>query len=574
MTIRSRLRPAALGLLLSVMTLAAYAPALQSGYIWDDDDYVTENRLLDEPDGLGRIWFSMDAPSQYVPMVYTAFRIEYGLWGLDPFGYHLVNVLLHALNALLLWWFLSRLQIPAAWLVAAVFALHPVHVESVAWISERKNLLSLMFSLMSMIAWLRFTDTAPQARRVFYLVSLGFYSLALLSKATACTLPAAALLLPWMRGQRIDRRLLMQIVPFIVLGIGMGLVAIFWERFHIGTHGERFGLAFAESVLVASRACFFYLQKLAWPTQLAFSYPRFEIDPADPLQYAWLLAGGLLLSLLWLQRQRIGREPLVAALFFIATLSPVLGFIPLYTFWYTFVADHYQYVASIGPIALFVAGAAYAFRSWELDLRIRVAVAVSALVVLGGLTFEQARVYENREILWRDTIAKNPRSWMAYTNLGRYFLEEYRWQDAIEAYDSALRIRPETYRAHVGLALAMGGLGRKEDEVRQYEAALTIEPNLPAIHGDLARLAWQRGDAEAGIRHSKARVLLSPENSHAYLFLGRGLERIGRLLEAQSQYQRALAIDPDSGAAQRALLRLRSGAELPARSSTASDPDS
>ena len=153
---RPGVKTALLAALLVGMVLAAYGPALRAGFIWDDDDYVTENPLLHTPDGFERIWLSMDAPSQYFPLVYTAFRIEYGLWGLDQFGYHLINVLFHAANALLLWLLLRRLDIPGAWFAAAVFALHPVHVESVAWITERKNVMSLFFSLASMLAWLRF----------------------------------------------------------------------------------------------------------------------------------------------------------------------------------------------------------------------------------------------------------------------------------------------------------------------------------------------------------------------------------------------------------------------------------
>jgi tetratricopeptide (TPR) repeat protein len=555
-------RAACLAVLLVGMTLVAYGPALRAGYIWDDDDYVTDNPLLSEPDGMARIWFSMDAPSQYVPMVYSTLRFEYGIWGLDPFGYHLVNVLLHAANALLLWLLLSRIQAPAAWLIAAVFALHPVHVESVAWISERKNVLSLFFSLVSLIAWLRFIDPGQPVRRRLYGLSIGLYCLALLSKATACTLPAAMLLLPWMRGEPINRRRIVQVVPFLLLGTALGLLVMFWERFHIGTHGEQFELAPTEALLVATRACWFYLGKLIWPTQLTFSYPRFEIDPRNPMMYGWFVAGSLLLLALWLGRQRIGRAPLAAAVFFVATLSPVLGFIPLHTFWFTFVADHYQYQASIGPIALFTGGAAYRLKTWGLDSRVSATIAALVLGALGAATFDQTRIYENRETLWRDTASKNPSSWLAQMNLGRHLLANERWDDAIGAYHAALRIQPEIYRANLGLAKAMWGLGRHDEMLRYYEQALVVEPNLPEVRQLLAANAWKRDDIETAVRHLEAMVGLSHVEPGTYLRLGRGLERLDRPTEAQIQYERALAIDPELAEAQRGLARVRRRLQL------------
>ena len=158
----SRNRAWLLGLLLVAATLLAYQPAWQAGFIWDDDDYVTDNPLLTAPDGLKRIWFSLDSPSQYFPLTYTVFRIERALWGLNPAGYHWVNILLHAANALLVWRLLRRLSVPGAWLAAAIFALHPVQVESVAWITELKNVLSLFFFLLALLAWVEFVEDRPK----------------------------------------------------------------------------------------------------------------------------------------------------------------------------------------------------------------------------------------------------------------------------------------------------------------------------------------------------------------------------------------------------------------------------
>src|SRR5881227_3357273 len=344
-------------LLLTAVTILAYRPAWHGGFLWDDDAYVTNNELLTAPDGLQRIWFSFESPSQYFPLVYTTFWIERALWGLNPVGYHVVNVLLHVVNALLVWRLLARLKVPGAWLAGAIFALHPVQVESVAWITERKNVLMGFFFLLTLLAWIAFVDGRTKRPWLFYVLALTLCLLALSAKTTACILAVALFLILWLQKKRIRWERIFQIIPFFVLGIASGLLAIWWERYHQGTSRAIFTfLSPIERLLVASRAIWFYLSKLAWPSNLTFIYPRWDIAPTHLLNYAWLLTGVLVCGAIYFLRRYVGRCVEVAAAFFIATLSPVLGFIMLYTFRYTFVADHYQYLACIGPIALVSAG--------------------------------------------------------------------------------------------------------------------------------------------------------------------------------------------------------------------------
>lgn len=278
-----------LSLLLVAVTVLAYQQAWNAGYIWDDDKYVTENPLLTAPDGLQRIWFSKDSPSQYFPLVYTTFRLEHAIWGLNASGYHWVNILLHAANALLAWRVLRLLAVPGAWLGAALFALHPVNVESVAWITERKNVLMGLFFLLSVLAWLRFIAESAGARGRYYALALILYSLSLFSKTTACTMPAALVLILWLKGIPISARRVAQVLPFAVLGLGMGLLTMWWERNIQGTEGEMFAMPAVERLLVASRAICFYASKLIWPAELAFSYPRWEISAWDLSDYVWPL---------------------------------------------------------------------------------------------------------------------------------------------------------------------------------------------------------------------------------------------------------------------------------------------
>ena len=406
------------GLLLAAVTIFMYQPAWNGGFIWDDDAYVTNNELLTAPNGLRRIWFSLDSPSQYFPLVYSTFRIEHALWGLNPSGYHWINLLLHVANALLVWRVLVRLKVPGAWLAGAIFALHPVHVESVAWITERKNVLMGFFFLLTLLAWIAFLDERTKRPWRFYGLALILYVLALSAKTTACTLPAALLLILWLQKKPINKRRLSQVVPFLILGIGMGLLAVWWERYHQGTRGVLFALGPIERILIASRAVWFYLSKLIWPSNLTFIYPKWNISPAHPLDYAWLLAGIALCAVIYFARRYVGRGVEVAAAFFVATLSPVLGFIMLYTFRYTFVADHYQYLASIGPIALASAGVATLARYFERSRPLILSAAVCLIVTLAVLTWRQAAMYGDIEALWRTTLARNPSCWMAHNNLG------------------------------------------------------------------------------------------------------------------------------------------------------------
>ena len=264
-----------------------------------------------------------------------------------------------------MWRLLKRLGVPGAWLAAAIFALHPVQVESVAWITERKNVLSLFFFLLALLAWIEFVEEPAQTAVAVLFAGADFLSRwRCCSKTTACTLPAALLLVLWLKGKPINRFRLAQMIPFLVLGVGMGLVTVWWERYHQGTQGALFRLGWLERMLMASHAVWFYLGKLVWPANLTFSYPRWTINAADPLAYGWLVAGAGLGAAIYFARRFAGRGVEVAALFYVATLSPLLGFIMLYTFRYSFVADHYQYVASIGPIALAAAGITRALESF------------------------------------------------------------------------------------------------------------------------------------------------------------------------------------------------------------------
>src|SRR5262252_3759190 len=534
------------GMILVAATVAAYVPAaLHGGFVWDDDKYVTANRLLTAPDGLRRIWFSFDSPSQYFPLVYTTFRLEHALWGLNPSGYHWVNILLHVVNALLVWRLLVRLSVPGAWLAAAIFSLHPVQVESVAWVTELKNVLMGCFFLLTLLSWLAFVDERTKRPWLFYGLALCLYALALSAKTTACTLPAALLLILWLKRKPVDWKRLLQLVPFILLGVGMGLLTIWWERFHQGTLGPLFALSPMERTLVASRAIWFYLSKLFWPSSLTFIYPRWTIRPTDFLDYGWLLALVALGVVIYLIRRYVGRGVEVAAAFFVLTLSPVSGFIMLYTFRYTFVADHYQYLASIGPIALAAAGTATLAATWKDSRRLILGSAVCVVGILAALTWYQTKIYQNLETLWRDTLAKNPAAWMAHTNLGGALARQGKLTEAIEQYEQALQLKPDEAEAYTNLGGVLARQGKLTEAVQNCERALQLEPDYAEACYNLAVALAAQGKLSEAIKNYERALQLKPDYAEACNNLGVALSEQGKLAEATKNYERALQLKPD-----------------------------
>ncbi len=538
MSLRGRTLPVWQGALIVVLVFLAYLPALRGGFIWDDDEYVTNNPLLTAPDGLRRIWFSMDSPSQYFPLTYTVFRIEHLLWGLNPTGYHSVNILLHAINALLVWRLLKRLSVPGAWLAAALFGLHPVQVESVAWITELKSVLSLFFILLTLGCWIEFVG--DRSRRFWHWLALMFYALALFSKTTACTLPAALLLILWLKGRPIDWRRLAQVVPFLAMGLGMGLLTTWWERFRHGTQGKLFSMGLLERILVASHALWFYAGKLLWPVNLTFSYPRWAIEPAHPSAYGWLLMGIGSGAAIYFTRRFVGRSVEVAALFYVATLSPLLGFVMLYTFRYTFVADHYQYVASLGLIALAAAGITLAFKTKPF---LKLACCGALLLTLGTLTWRQCGMYTNLETLWRKTLAKNPDCWMAHNNLGLLLSNQGRNEEAMEHYRKAVQIDPNDFEALYNLGIALAAQGQFNEAIENFRKAIQIKPNDCDALNNLGIALAAQGRFDEAFENFRKAIQIDPNDCDALDNLGTALAERGQFDEAIENYHKAIQIN-------------------------------
>ncbi len=520
--------------------LAAYAPAWHGGMLWDDDGHITPPGMRSLA-GLGRIWLDPSATQQYYPVVHSVFWLQHRLWGDAMLGYHLLNLLLHALAAFLVALILQRLSVSGAWLAAVIFALHPVHVESVAWVSELKNTLSGVFYLWAVLTYLKFDNTRDWHR---YAGALALFALALLSKTVTATLPAALLVVFWWRRARLEwRRDVLPLAPFFALAAAGGLLTTYVEWALIGAQGAEFQFTLIERFLIAGRAIWFYLGKLLWPANLMFNYPRWLVSQAVWWQYVYPLGVIVVLAGFWLMRRR-SRGPLAALLLFIGTLFPALGFINVYPFQFSFVADHFQYLASIAVIAPISAILAGLVRRWRVPARpAGAALTVLAGGLMGVLAWGQSRQYADAGTLYRATIARNPASWLAYNNLGTLEAATHP-EEAISHFNRALQIKPHNPDALNNLGSVLRGLGRLEEAEIRLREAVRLDPDYFEARYNLGITLQKLGRPEA-LNQLEAAVRRNPNFADAHFALGNALKAVGRIEEARNQYQQALQLRPD-----------------------------
>lgn len=567
--------------------LAVYWPSLGGEFLWDDAGHITAPELQSWS-GLARIWFEPGATQQYYPLLHSAFWLEHHLWGEAALGYRLMNVLWHATSAWLLIALLRRLAVPGALFAGFLFALHPVAVESVAWITEQKNTLSTVFYLLAALAWLRFEDDRTPRRYAH--ASLWFLA-ALLTKSVTATLPAALLVLSWWRHGRLSwREDVRPLLPWLAAGVGAGLVTVWFEKTGIGAQGGEFALGPVERGLLAGRLVWFYAGTLAWPADLAFFYPRWTIEAGAAWAYLFPAAALALVGILawWSRRQR---GPLAAALLFGGTLFPALGFVNVYPFVFSYAADHFQYLASLGAFAAAAAGGAILARNVSSRLTgLRPpAAAVVVLGVLALLTWRHAETFIDNITLYRATLERNPGSWVAHHNLATELTARGEHGAALSHARRAHEAKPDSPEVlntlanalvHAGQAeaalplvvrarelqpkyalaenthgLALVALGRRDEAVPHFERAITLQPNLAEAHFNLGLARAELGKfAEATTAFART-VQLLPDHAGAELNWGLALAVLGRWPEARPHFERAVAIEPDSGALHQAFGR-------------------
>jgi hypothetical protein len=512
---------------LIIAILISYQRLCHAGFIWDDDKYVTENSTVHSFDGLLHIWFNPGATVQYYPLTFTMFWIEYHLWGLHPFGYHLLNVLLHSVNAILLWTILRKLEVRGAWLAAGIFALHPVCVESVAWVTEGKNVLSGVFYFTSILTAMRFwlpdcdqtnasgLKAQPNADFFrgdfkFYWLAFTFYLCAVCSKTATLPLPAVVLLLVWWKRGGLKWRDILLTTPFVAIGMGMGIITIYVER-HLGTAAGQWNLSFLGRCMVAGKDFWFYLGKLVWPNPLIFVYPRWKIDLSQASACLPVAAIIIVFCVSWFRRNSWGRPVLVALVYFLALLFLVLGFFNVFYFQYSYVSDHFQYLACVGPIALFAAGfTEITNRFVKRHVLLKAIPTIILLSILAVLTWHQCGMYKDIETLWKTTIAQNPNAFMAHDNLGSLLARKGRIDEAISHFQTALQIEPDDVTALDNLGSALLQKADPDDAMVHFQKATEIEPKDAVAYSGLGGVLLMKGDIDGAIQKLEEALRLNP----------------------------------------------------------------
>jgi protein O-mannosyl-transferase len=483
------------GLLLIVLVMIVYHPLWHAGFIWDDDTFLLNNPLIKQSDGLYQFWFSTKAPD-YFPLTSTTLWLEWRLWGENPLGYHIVNVLLHAVSTVLIWRVLAHLKIPGAWLAAALFAVHPVNVESVVWITERKNTLAMLFYITSIFFYLRFEDLD---RRLWYEMALGFFVLALLSKTAVAPLPIVLLGLAWWQRGRISRRDVFYTLPFFGVAMILGLITIWFQSHNaIGSEVVRADNMWSR-LAGAGWVVWFYLYKALIPVHLMFVYPKWQIDAAKLLSYVpglLVLAGALVF---WYFREGWGKAWLLGLGYFIVMLLPVLGFRDIYFMRYSLVADHWQYFAIIGPIGLAAAGITCAFdRLRKRNIFLIPVFSAILVLTLGVLTWRQTLNYSDVETLWKTTIAGNPACLIAHNNLGLILEEKGQFDEAMSHYQEVIRLNPNDAVGYINRGNIYYKIGQYQMAIEDYNKAIGLKHDYTKAYIDRAIVYLRHGNKKLG----------------------------------------------------------------------------
>ncbi len=545
-------------LVLCLLVAVAYFPATLGGFVWDDAAFISV-APVQALSGLWQIWFEPTAlihEGHYWPLLYTTFWLEHKLWGFDsPAYFHIFNLLLHAGVVVLLWRLLLRLEVASAWTVwvaAAVFAAHPLHVESVAWIIGRKDVMATLFYLTSVLFYLRFME---DRRRGQYAWALASFVLGLLCKSIAVTLPVSLLLWHWWKRGRVTVADGVRVLPFLLLGLGIAVAdwAYYKDREVIVLEDY----SFIEQMLSAAQALWFYAGKLVWPTELAVIYPHWEVDIGNPLGWAYPAAAVAVAALLWAYRGSIGRGPLAGALFFAVTLAPTLGFVDYGYMQFSFVADRFQYLAGAGVIVLVVAAAGQGFERLAVFIRFAMparttliaavppaAAALAVLAILGTLTWQQSGIYRDNRTFYSHIISLNPQARNAHYNLGNDSYKDRRFADALAAYRIAAEKRPGHVWAHLGMGLSSEALDRLDEAETHYQNALRIAPRLPKALNHLGALRLKQQRYPEALELFQTWRETAPDDADVHYAMGVSLANLNRPEEALQSFERALTLNP------------------------------
>ena len=554
--------------------LWAYWPAFRGGWVWDDVEEVTQNAVLRDPAGLARIWTGSTG-TDYFPLKTTVQWLVVRAAGESAPAFHAASVALHIANALLFCALLRRLGLRFAWAGGLLFAVHPLAVESVAWVSELKNTLSLFFLLQSMIAYIRFDGKGsglgscftPEGGKqlprpdLFYFLSLFLFVLAMLSKSSVVMLPFALLLHAWWRRGRIARADLAAAAPFFAVSLFLGAVTAWFQEHRAILPGHVLAGGALSRIACSGMALAFYAWKSVWPAGLMPIYPRWSVNPPSLFQFLPWLGIAVLFAWFWTRRAGWGRHAIFGLGFFAVNLLPVSGLIQMSYMHITWVADHFAYVSLLGAAGLAAAGLE--------SCRPRF-VALSTIAVVGAalavLSHRYAAIFHDEQTLWTHALERNPQAWPAHHNLGDAYLNAGRFPEAIVEYKEALRLGPDFVPTHYSLGTALLRMNRVPEAIAEYEEALRLKPDWAEAHNNLGSVLASQGRMPEATAHLEEAVRLKPDYADARNNLGNAYLIAGRFPDAIAQYRTALGIDPDNSSVRRNLdVAVREAARRAAR---------
>jgi tetratricopeptide (TPR) repeat protein len=550
-------------LLIFGASLFVYWPALRGEFIWDDWLNIVRNPLMSSPTGLRDIWLGREGVYDYYPLTWTTWWLEWRTWRRETLGYHVLNLVLHAGTAALLWRVLVRLTLPGALFAALAFALHPVNVESVAWITERKNTLSMFLLAASVALYLDADEGRDRARRGMYWWAVALFALSLLAKPSVVMLPAVLLLIAWWRRGRVARADVLAAAPFAVLSAVVAGVTIL-------VHHSR-GISALEvrsdgplgRLATAGWCVWFYLYKLAAPLRLSFVYPRWNVRVGSPLHWVPLVALLLVFAILWGMRRRIGRGALAAIACFVLMLLPVLGFVDVFMFRYAFVADHWQYPAAIAILA-----GAFALIG-RAGKTVTTAAGIIVCSSLGFAAWRHAHVYQTEEAIWTDAYEKNPNGalpmnqyasahlWPSghraearelwrraisveprwrelYVSMGWSYLSENNPREAIRWFRAGARVPGGGKDPRIYLADTLVAVGEEQEAATWYEQALAEDPKNATYRGQLAILHEHAGNTDRALALYRDAAQVDLDDVNGWYVYGEALLRHGKPDEAQA----------------------------------------
>jgi tetratricopeptide (TPR) repeat protein len=530
-------------LTITAAALWIYWPALHGDWLWDDDLLVTDNAVVHDPSGLWKIWFDPGSLIDYQPCTVSVVWLQWQLWGNNTLGYHLTNVLLHILSALLVWRLLNKFGLRLAWLGGLIFAIHPVQVESVAWIAELKNTLSLPPFLLAMCAWI---DYEERGKAKDYWLALGLFLVAMLCKPTMVMFPVMILLYAWWKRKGIGWNDVTAGAPFFVVSLALGLVTLWFLRHNTTAYDViPMGSSFSR-LACAGLALSFYFSKCFLPVGLLPIYPRWVVDPPTLAQFLpWPILAAVIYGL-WTKRQSWGRHCLLGLGFFLIFLAPFLGFNAASYMAFTWVFDHVLYIPIIGLIGLAIAGLER--MDIQLPAPFRPCTIGLVIVVLAFLAFQShsyAKMFLGEETLWTYELQRNPKAYLAHNNLGLAFLHSGQVSEAMEQFEQTLRIEPDYAKAHNNLGCTLEQTGQSADAIGQFEQALRLKPDYAEAHYNLGNVLLQTDRTPEAIEQYRIALQIKPDYVEAHNNLGFALGQTGRLPEAIEQYNQALQIRPD-----------------------------